>query len=363
MNKVVISGYYGFNNMGDESILTAIILDLRGHIPDIDITVLSENPEITSKKHNVKSVYSKSLIDIVRVIKGTDLLISGGGSLLQDVTSKKNVIYYLSIMYIAKALKKKVMIYSQGMGPIRSNFNRKLTRLMLEKVDAITLRDSRSERFLKEIHLRNPNLYVTADPVIGLEQNDLELGRTILLSEGVEDEDLPIVGFAIRGRSKDSKFISDLCRLSDRLIGEHGIRVVFIPFHHGEDIHILDHIERDSKEEVICLHDQYTILELLSIVGNTDLMVGERLHSLIFSAVMKVPMIALSYDPKINNFMGYLSEKVFSDIDEIDFDELYEEILEKLSFEDKNKNKLSEKINRLKDKLSKNTIEIKKLLK
>ncbi len=362
MNKVVISGYYGFNNMGDESILTALITDLRNNIPDIDITVLSENPEITMKNHKVKAVHRKNPISIIKAIKNSDLLISGGGSLLQDVTSKRNVLYYLFIMYLGILMNKKVMIYSQGMGPIRSRFNRRLTKRVLEKIDVITLRDSRSERFLKEINLRNPNVIVTADPVIALVQDDLETGKNILIEEGVEFGERKTVGFVIRGQAKNGKFIMNLCKLADRLIEEDDLNVVFIPFHHGQDLNILKTIEEVADERVICLHDEYTIKELLSIIGNMDLVVGERLHSLIFASVMKVPIIALSYDPKINNYMGYLSEKVFSDIDEIDFEKLHREILMKLEKEEKGEDELAERIDFLKEKLSRNTDEIKKLL-
>lgn len=362
MSKVLISGYYGFNNMGDESILTALIGDLRTNIPDIDITVLSENPEITEKNHDVRAVHRKSPFKIIREIRKTDLLISGGGSLLQDVTSKKNVLYYLFVMYMGVLLRKKVMVYSQGMGPIRSDFNRKLTKRVLEKVDVITLRDSRSERFLKEIDLKNDNIYVTADPVIALEENDLEIGKKILEKEGLNLNSRKTVGIAIRGKAKDREFIDNLCDLSDRLVRENDLNIVFIPFHHGEDIKILEEIGAKTGEGVYYLHDQYKISELLSIIGNIDLLVGERLHSLIFSSAMKIPIIALSYDPKINNYLGYISEKVFSDIDEINFEKLYEEILEKLEYEEESKEELSEKIDLLKSKLSRNTEEIKKLL-
>ncbi|MDO5707047.1 MAG: polysaccharide pyruvyl transferase CsaB [Andreesenia angusta] len=362
MSKVVISGYYGFNNMGDESILTAIITDLRKNIPDIDITVLSENPEITEKNHNIKAVYRKNIFKIIKSIRKSDLLISGGGSLLQDVTSKRNVLYYLFIMYIGIIMKKKVMIYSQGMGPIRSEFNKKLTKRVLEKIDIITLRDSRSERFLKEIELKNPNVFVTADPVLALSQENLDIGKSILIGENLDFGARKNIGFVIRGKAKSKEFIEKLTKLSDRLVLEGGLNVVFIPFHHGQDLGILREIEANTREKVICLHDEYSIPELLSIIGNMDLIVGERLHSLIFSSVMKVPIIALSYDPKINNYLGYISEKVFSDIDEINFDKLYKEILYKLKRENEEEDELSERIDYLRAKLSRNTNEIKKLL-
>lgn len=363
MKKIVISGYYGFNNMGDESILTAIIADLRENIKDVDITVFSEEPKITMKNHNVRSVYRKNPFKVINEIRKSDLLISGGGSLLQDSTSKRNVIYYLAIMYFGIIMNKKVMIYSQGMGPIRSKFNRRLTKRVLEKVDIITLRDSSSKRFLREIDLKNPNVIVSSDPVFALEQKDLNTGKNILKNEGLDLQEKKTIGFVIRGQAKNRYFIENLCKLVDRLIKDDGLNVVFVPFHHGQDIDILNIIDNSTKNKVICLHDEYSIKELLSIIGNLDLLVGERLHSLIYSSIMKVPIIALSYDRKINNYMGYISEKVFSDIDEIDFEKLHREIIAKIEREEKEKYEISDRIDFLKNRLSINTEEIKKLLK
>ena len=107
MHKIFISGYYGFNNIGDESILKAVIDNLRERLTEIEITVLSRNPASTAEKYQVHSVDRKSLSAIISAVKKCDLLISGGGSLLQDVSSKKSIIYYLAIMWIAKLLGKK----------------------------------------------------------------------------------------------------------------------------------------------------------------------------------------------------------------------------------------------------------------
>ncbi|OHW62076.1 colanic acid biosynthesis protein [Andreesenia angusta] len=362
MSKITISGYYGFNNIGDESILRALVSDLKTNVENIDITVLSKNPELTESKHSVKAISRKNPFQIISSIKKCDLLISGGGSLLQDSTSKKSIIYYLAIMCIGIMLRKKVLIYSQGIGPISHSLNKKLTKHVLDRVDVITLRDGKSEQELRKLNVKNPNIYVTADPVVALEPGDLSKGLEMLEKEGLKQNGRKLVGFAIRGKAKSDKFIADIAALSDKLVEELDLRVVFIPFHHGEDIDILSEIEAKMKNEAIFLNKSYEIPELLGILGNMDLLVGERLHSIIFSAVMSVPMIALSYDPKIENFMGNISESVFAKIDELDFKLLYDEIARKLEFECENKNRIKKKMSYLREKLKKNTSEIDRLL-
>ena len=85
MYKILISGYYGFNNIGDESILRTVIDNLREKLPDVDITVLSQDPAGTAEKYGVKSVRRMSLPDIFRAVRRCDLLLSGGGSLLRGL--------------------------------------------------------------------------------------------------------------------------------------------------------------------------------------------------------------------------------------------------------------------------------------
>ena len=101
MSKILISGYYGFANAGDEAMLTAIIESLRQVEKNVELTVLSGNPEDTAAKHQVCSVYRFNPLGIIRAMKDSELIISGGGSLLQDVTSKRSLLYYLlSLIHI-----------------------------------------------------------------------------------------------------------------------------------------------------------------------------------------------------------------------------------------------------------------------
>ena len=144
MSKIVISGYYGFANAGDEAMLTAIVKSLRKTEASVDLTVISGNPQSTATKHLVNSVHRFSPLEIYSAVANCDLLLSGGGSLLQDVTSKKSLLYYLAIIWLGKLLNKKVMLFAHGIGPIRANVLRKLTKYVCSKADLITVRDTDS---------------------------------------------------------------------------------------------------------------------------------------------------------------------------------------------------------------------------
>lgn len=354
MNKIVVSGYYGFNNIGDESILAAMITNLKEKIDGVEITVLSQRPKLTGEDNNVNSIDRRNPFKIIREIKNCDLLISGGGSLLQDITSNRSIIYYLSIILVGLLFNKKVMIYSQGVGPINKKINRFFTRKILNKVDFISLRDEESEELLKKIKVTNKNIIITADPVIGLKKQDVELGKEILKEAGLEHNERPAVGFAIRGRDKDENLVNVMTKVSDRIIDELGVNVVFIPFHYGEDIKVLDQIKAKMNNKAVFLRDKYDLVQTLSIMGNFDLLIGIRLHSLIFGAVMNTPLIGISYDPKIGGFMETLNQSVFCHIDELEEESLFEEIKEKINNKDEYRLRLYNRIEDLNELLYKN---------
>ena len=125
MNKIVISGYYGFANAGDEAMLTSIVRALRGVQPEIDLTVISGNPAETSAKHKVKSIYRFNFFKIYNALKNADMLLSGGGSLIQDVTSRRSLWFYLHTISLAKKCGCKVQMYGCGMGPLNYDYDRR----------------------------------------------------------------------------------------------------------------------------------------------------------------------------------------------------------------------------------------------
>jgi polysaccharide pyruvyl transferase CsaB len=265
----------------------------------------------------VKSADRRSLPAIISSVLRSDLLISGGGSLLQDVTSRKSILYYLAIMWLALITGKKVFIYSQGIGPINSGFNRRLTAWTLKKAAGVVVRDEASKDFLVGIGLPYDRVIVTADPVLRIKKADLSVGMRILENEGLRRDPLkPLVGLAIREPKIKSEFVDELCVSIRRLREEFGAQVVLIPFHFSEDVPVIQEIENRLTGEVTAVKNKYLTEEMLSIIGNMDILTGVRLHSLIYAAVMNVPMIAVSYDPKVNAFMHSLGMKALSlDID------------------------------------------------
>lgn len=354
MNKILISGYYGFNNLGDEAILETIIGRIRHTVDAVDISVLSATPERTEKNYKVKAYNRKRISSVLKALWNCDVLISGGGSLLQDVTSKLSIKYYLAIILLAKLMGKKVMVYSQGIGPIRKERNRFITRIILNHVDCITVREEKSKTDLRELGLTEKMIGVTADPVIDLSPADQEKGLTLLKkSSGKWQEGKITVGFALR--SKDFQTEADYEHLKatiDELLPHY--QLAFIPFHYNEDLQVLKRLQSDYGEQLIIVTERFGTSEILGIIGCFDVLVGVRLHSLIFAAVQNVLPIGVSYDPKIDYFMETLGMNTLCEVTEMTAQALQSEIERLLENKKEYKEALRGVVDTLKHKIDDN---------
>lgn len=327
-NKIVVSGYYGFNNAGDEAMLYAILKGLHQIYTDPDITVISGHPENTKRVFNVHTVPRFDMKGIIRALRQSDLLISGGGSLLQDVTSWKSLMYYLTIIMIGVILRKHVFLFSQGIGPVRHRWVRWVLRFVLNRVDAITVRDSESKGFLERLGVHN-KINCTADAVLTLSPVSLDEGQSILRKASVP-AGKKLIGISVRYwmNSNDwmesfHKFITDMRKQGDYTF-------VFIPMQYPEDAKAAATIVGQEKD-VYILKGSYDTEQLMSIIGNFDLLIGIRLHALIFAALMHVPFIGISYDPKIDNFLNSVGQVPIFSIDHFDEEKLKEQTLKLLT--------------------------------
>lgn len=308
MSEIVVSGYYGFANAGDEAMLAAMIEALTDIDPAVGITVISGDPEDTRRRHGVGAVYRLNYPEIARVMSKSQLLISGGGSLLQDVTSDRSLYYYLSIMMLAKKLGKPVMLYAQGIGPVQGTLAQGAMRYIGNMVDLITVRDDGSYEELKRLRVTAPPIYITADPVLAMHPVDRQIGRSILQQHGQAGV-APLIGISVREWKDWGHYKQVLAHAADQMMEEFGARVVFIPMQWPDDLSVSQKIAGRMKNKSTVLPGEYTTSELLSLVGNLDLLIGIRLHALIFAAVMQVPMTGISYDPKIDRFLETIGER------------------------------------------------------
>jgi L-malate glycosyltransferase len=321
MYDVMISGYYGFNNSGDDAILLAIIDNLRSIKKDIRIVVLSKNPKDTAKNYAVDSIDRFNLLEVIKTMKRTKLFLNGGGNLIQDVTSTRSLMYYLSTIYLAKLIGLKVMLYANGIGPVSKSSNRYFTSRIINRVDVITLREEASSLELAALGIKNPEIIVTADPALGLEPACVEEIQSIFDQEEISD-DRPLIGFSIRKWAGYDSYSKTIAQAADYMEEKYNVKSIFIPMHFPSDLSVAEDIASKMKHAPFILRNSYGIDKTLGIMKKLDMVLGMRLHALTYSVSLSVPLIGLIYDPKVQGFLEYVKQPSAGNVADLDLESL-----------------------------------------
>jgi polysaccharide pyruvyl transferase CsaB len=310
MAEILVFGYYGFHNAGDEAILSGMLQALRELAPDVSVTVVSGTAAETRDMHGAKAISRGAVRQIWQAIGRADLVIFGGGSLLQDVTSSRSLSYYLSLVVMAKARSKPVLFYAQGIGPISGILGKSLIPLVVNTVDVISVRDRESAETLRKLGVRRPPITVTADPALGLGPSDPVRGAELLAAAGV-DLSRPVIGVSVRPWKQWERQLEPvLARALDDLIRETGAQVAFLPMQQqSKDVEAATVVTRLMKEPAQVLVGPYTHVELQALIARCNLVIGMRYHALVFAAMNGVPLVGLSYDPKNDAFLRMIGEK------------------------------------------------------
>ncbi|WP_127581166.1 polysaccharide pyruvyl transferase CsaB [Paenibacillus koleovorans] len=321
VKRIAISGYYGFNNSGDEAVLQSILLALQAEGAaqgvQVEPVVLSADPNGTAKMYGVEAVPRMKLGEMAAALRRCDGLISGGGSLLQDATGALTIPYYLGILRIAQWLGKPTFIYSQGIGPVYRRIYDPFIRMVFKKCRYISVRDQESADLLVRMGVPSGRIDVVPDPVMGLPRK-LDAGAAAAGSR-----DLPVVGVSVRFWNKERAELDALAAAIVEAARDRDAVYRFLPFHLPSDEeasrHVIHRIGQAARTELASgiTHPQ----DMLAEVGACDALIGMRLHSLIYAASQSVPLMGISYDPKINQFLQRLDMQASASTapDKIDF--------------------------------------------
>lgn len=321
--NIFIAGHYGFGNTGDEAILGAILAELRSQKLGLEIVVASSNPEVTASQHHVRSVHWKNIPSLMEAARQSDLIMIGGGGVFVDywgvpadtqlTEDHWGIAYYNAIGLLAAMFNKPFMIHSVGVGPLLTEEGQRLTRLTFELADLATVRDIESKNLLKSIGIPAGRIRITPDPALCLPSNR-DFVFELFRKAGIAYGEQPILGVCVRAwenAANGNKWQQETAEALDRFLESNDARVLFIPFQKEADpleddvaaaMGILRLMRRQDKASV--LQEIYPPEIVKGLISSCQVVVGMRLHSLIFAAGASVPAMAISYDPKVANFMS-----------------------------------------------------------
>ncbi|MCL6584921.1 MAG: polysaccharide pyruvyl transferase family protein [Anoxybacillus sp.] len=360
MNILIVNAHSS-RNKGDAGIILSMIDSLRKNIPNCNIKIKSRFPEIDTNAYDVsvapcvanvsidpkESKFLKllSAIKLLTLLRGNtinipesedyewaDVVVSCGGGFLLSHGFSTALLQHLVQIKVALDYKKPVIIYSQSIGPFYSRFMRKISKLILDKVTKIYIREEISQQWLERIGCQNKEIALVPDSAFCLEMEPSS--RVDFLFESIKQQhDGPYIGMTVRDWNFPEvdnkayyrkKYINSI-RAAIQFIEEKYYGKVLLmpqvlgpnPFNDDRIIsrEILDGLPNTNAELIdYDLHPR----ELKYFYSKMDMFVGTRMHSNIFSLSSKVPTVAINYEHKTKGIMDLLDLSEFVlDINEI----------------------------------------------
>ncbi|MFA7674259.1 MAG: polysaccharide pyruvyl transferase CsaB [Clostridia bacterium] len=319
-NGVIICGAYGKGNAGDDAIKYTTIEKMREIDDDMNICVMTLRPKKERAIDRVQTMYTFNVLKLLRELKRSKLFVSGGGSLIQDVTSSRSLYFYLFTLYLAKKLGCKVIMFGCGIGPVSRPINRWLSGKVIDRyVDVITVRDNVSKEELQSLEVKKPAIFLSSDPAINLMAREDDT-RKIFVSENI-----PYSGryLCVALRSwKDFSRYSDIAAACKYAYDRYGLTPVFLPMEYPKDLSISEKVQEYMQTPCYILHKRYPTNQTIAFISKMDLVIAMRLHALIFAAANYVPVVGLSYDMKVTGFMECIENPACLELDDVTEDAL-----------------------------------------
>jgi len=319
---ILIGGYYGHGNLGDESILATMVLELRARHPGVSFTVVSGDPEATRARHDVDVVHERDWPRLIDAAGSADLVVLGGGGLLHDHWGSDEATFLdrahwgltacAALAFLASAFERPFMICSVGVGPLVSDEGRRLTRLIVERASAVTVRDRASADLLREIGITRTDVLIAADPVFlsgPALHSEPHSGR--LQSPATTGVRLAV---AIRHWDRNDEAAglpAALATALDAAITRHDATVEFVAFQAGREGDLTDDLAAAELVRARMTHAARTRVTpvppdaaaVQALFASTSLVVAMRLHAAILATTAGVPIVALAYDAKVRHVM------------------------------------------------------------
>ena len=306
MVKAVISGYYGYKNFGDETILSVLLEHLK--TINVDSVILSGDVNYTKSVHNIDAVNRFDIKNVLKIIKNSDVLISGGGSLLQDVTSLKSLVYYAFVIALAILYRKKVIIFAQGIGPLKSKLSKLIVRFLLKYTAYVSVRDEESLSLLENWGI---DADLVCDPVYSISVSDSVKEDAV----GVQLRDFSTMNLNLL--QKLAMFIN--AKFSDKKIEIFSLQYV-------QDYELALRFQNMLKNINPKIVTEIVTDDIINKISKLKYMIGMRYHALLIAIKSGVKTCAINYDIKVENLANNAKIPVISMEASENFENLYQEL-------------------------------------
>jgi len=292
VKRALLLGYFGAGNWGDELILECF---LRGYgdllrARGFELAVTVKRPVEGGYRQRIGELWTG--LDFVQMgpllpyslgLRKCSHLICPGGSLLQNRSSNRSLLYYLSIINAFVHSGSPVMMLNQGLGPIRGESWQKRTRDALSRLTCFSARDRRSALWAAESVPPDRRL-LTSDAVFAAIPN--------WEYEPAEDERWEYL-FVVRAQAGSALLSSPQFPPEGRYL------VAVLQEDEWRRPRRIEHLGRRLDRESLGLLDA---AGFVSRLRQCEVVVSERYHGLVAALIAGVPFVGVGDDPKISSF-------------------------------------------------------------
>ena len=306
MAKVLISGYYGYKNFGDELILSVLVNHLKSL--NSDITVLSGDVEYTEQNNGVRAVKRFDIAKVINEIKNCDVLISGGGSLLQDVTSIKSLIYYAFILSLGILFNKKVIIFAQGIGPLNSKLSKTIVKNILKCCSYVSVRDEKSQNLLSDWKIKAD---LVCDPVYSLKLSKFE-NQADKNKVGIQLRDFPSMNYNLLQKLA--------CLICEKFPDK---KIEILSLQKSQDYEVCVKFKNILLNINPSIQAEIVEENIIKTISGLEYFIGMRFHSLLIALMSGVRACAINYDIKVETLSKEAQIPLISMSAKENFEEIY----------------------------------------
>ena len=324
---ILISGGDSWVNLGDNAILEGTIELLKKLSFPIEILILSGNSRVTKQNYPQYQIINRNnLCSLLVSIGKADVVVWGGGHLIQNTSSKLFLGYQLFILILAILHHKILIGFALGAEEINGRLWRYITKLILNKFFDISVRDTFSLKYLHQLGVKVP-IRISADPAVILKPSLVTSQELNILSQepfvliaprkwfDYQSSFLP-VRFQRKLFNRNSleftTLLQKFAKISDWIIENYHFKVYFMPMYPGNN----QDDERVSKQIIDLMeHKELTNIisglekpcEIIGFFANAELLLGMRMHATILGACANVPIIGINYQNKGGSFFDSLN--------------------------------------------------------
>ncbi|WAS05980.1 polysaccharide pyruvyl transferase CsaB [Gloeomargaritales cyanobacterium VI4D9] len=289
--RVLISGYYGYGNGGDEALLVTLLQMLP---PGVEPVVLSAQPAVTERLYGVRTCDRWRWGDIGRELRRSQGFLWGGGSLIQDSTSWASPLYYLGLMLLAQGLGRQTVAWAQGIGPLRRRWVRGLAGYVFRRCTQVSVRDAPAA---EQLQRWGRSGLLAPDPVWALPDQPYP---------PLSDLPAPRMAVIVRPhRWLTPVWRETMTKALQQFQQATGVWVVLLPFQPATDMALATELQQALGAQTTILQPEHPA-QLKGVMRGIELVVTMRYHGLVMGAAAGCRCFSLSYDPKVRQLQQEL---------------------------------------------------------